>query len=168
LEGLNEGLYEVVICSIPPYNFNQAKYDFTENVLSLGPVLITPANANYTDLDSMSGELVGVIAGDPSVLVVEKHPEVIIRHYTTLTEVLNAVANGEIEAAVVDRLPASNYVQDLYSGKLKIASEPMNDVGLHVVSLKGKQPRLMRAFSTSIEQMKRKKFFESLQRKWSL
>ncbi len=168
LQGLNEGKYDIVLTSIPPYNFNQAKYDFTENFLSLGPVLITPANANYTDLAHMNGELVGVITGDPAVLVVEKYPEVIIRNYTTLPEVLDAVANGEIEAAVLDRLPASNYVQDLYAGKLKIASTPMNEVGLHAVSLKGKSPRLIRLFNSSIEQMKKKKSLEALQKKWFL
>jgi ABC-type amino acid transport substrate-binding protein len=168
LQGLTEERYEVVLCSVPPYNFNLAKYDFTENFLDLGPVLITPANANYTNLSSMNGELVGVITGDPSVLVVEKYAEVIIRHFTSLTEVLDAVANGEIEAAVVDRLPASNYVQDLYSGKLKIVSTSMNEVGLHALCLKGKEPRLMKIFNTCIEQMKKKKFLEALQKKWFL
>jgi len=168
LQGLNTGEYEAVLCSVPPYNFNLAKYDFTENFLELGPVLITPANANYTHLSHMNGELVGVITGDPSVLVVEKYTEVIIRNYTTITEVLNAVAIGEIEAALLDRLPASNYVRDFYSGQLKIASPPMNDVGLHAVTLKGHSPRFIRLFNSSIEQMKKKKSLEALQKKWSL
>lgn len=168
LQGLNEGRYEAILCSLPPYNFNQAKYDFTENYLDLGPVLITPANANYTELSQMNGELVGVIAGDPAVLVVEKYPEVIIRNYNSLPDVLEAVASGEIEAAVTNRLPAAKYVQDLYVSKLKIASAPMNNVGLHAVTLKGKSSRFIRTFNTSIEQMKKKKTLEQLQKKWSL
>jgi ABC-type amino acid transport substrate-binding protein len=168
LNGLTTGKYDVVLCSLPPYNFNQAKYDFGVNYLELGPVLIIPANANYSNLREMNGELVGVITGDPAVLVVEKFPDVIIRNYTTIQDVLNAVAKGEIEAAVIDRLPASNYVHDLYAGKLKIASAPMSEVGLHAVTLKGHSARFMKAYNHGIEQLKKKKAIESLEKKWSL
>ncbi len=166
--GLNQGRYDVVLTSLPPYNFNQAKYDFTENFLLLGPVLVTPANASYTNLSEMNGELVGVLTGDPAVLVVEKYPDVIIRSYSSMQEILNAVSNGEIEAAVLDRLPASNYVNDLYAGKLKIASAPMNEVGLHAITLKGHSVKFIKAFNSAIDQMKKKKQIESLQKKWSL
>ena len=168
LLGLKQGRYEVVLTSLPPYNFNQAKYDFTENFLLLGPVLVTPANASYTHLSEMNGELVGVLTGDPAVLVVEKYPDVIIRSYSSIQEILNAVSSGEIEAAVLDRLPASNYVNDLYAGKLKIASAPMNDVGLHAIALKGRCARFLKAFNVTIDQMKKKKQIEALQKKWSL
>jgi hypothetical protein len=59
-------------------------------------------------------------------------------------------------------------VNDLYPGRLKIASAPMNDVGLHAVCLKGHSPKFIRSFNHSIEQMKKKKSLESLQKKWSL
>lgn len=168
LDGLREGQYDAVLCSLPPYNFNMAKYEFSKNYLELGPVLITPSNAHFTDLDQMNGELVGVISGDPAVLVVQKYPEVIIRNYNSIPDVLNAVASGDIEAAVLDRLPASNYVRDFYAGKLKIAASPMSEVGLHAVTLKGKSDRFLRLFNQNLEQMQKKKSLDSLQKKWSL
>jgi len=168
LEGMNNGTYDVILSSMPPYNFNLAKYEFSESFLDLGPVLVVPSNANYSDLKALSGELVGVIVGDPAVLVIEKYPEVIIRGYNTTPELLNAVANGDIEAAVLDRLPALNFVRDLYAGRLKIGTEPLADVGLHTVALKGEAGKFTRLFNHALEQMKKKKTLESLQKKWNL
>jgi len=168
LEGMRQDKYDAVLCSLPPYSFNQAKYNFSENFLDLGPVLVVPANANYSDLKNLSGELVGVITGDPAVLVVQKYPEVIIRNYPTIPDLLNAVANGDLEAAVLDRLLASSFVSDLYAGKLKIASQPMTELGLHAVSPKGTSERFIRLFNSSIEQMKKKKTLDNLQKKWNL
>jgi ABC-type amino acid transport substrate-binding protein len=168
LTGMQEGKYDAVLCSLPPYNFNLAKYDFTENFLNLGPVLVTPANAHYTHLKQLAGEPVGVISGDPAVLVLETYPEVIIRNYNDIPDLLNAVASGEIEAAVLDKLRASNYVRDLYASKLKIASEPMNDVGLHAITRKGASEKFVRQFNHAIESMKKRKTLDDLQKKWSL
>lgn len=168
LEGLDQGQYDAVLSSMPAYNFNLAKYEFSENFLALGPVVVVPSNANYSDLKDLSGELVGVITGDPSVLVVEQYPEVIIRGYNSIPELLDAVANGEIEAAVIDRLPALNYVRDLYAGRLKIATAPLTPVGLRLVTPKGKATKFMRLFNQALEQMKKKKELEALQKKWNL
>jgi polar amino acid transport system substrate-binding protein len=168
LEGLDNRSYDAIISSMPPYNFNLAKYSFSQNFLELGPVLVVPSNSHYSDLDALSGELVGVIKGDPSVLVIEKHPEVIIRTYHTIQDLLNAVANGDIEAAVLDYLPAQSYLRDLYVGRLRIATKPLTDVGLQALTLKDQSSRFMRLFNQAIDQMKKKKVLISLRKKWNL
>lgn len=168
LEGMDKRQYDVVISSMPAYNFNLAKYEFSESFLDLGPVLVVPSNANYSDLKGLSGELVGVITGDPAVLVIEKYPEVIIRGYDTVPDLLSAVADGDIEAAVLDRLFALNYIRDIYAGKLKIAADPLTPIGLHTVSLKGESAKFTRLFNHALEQMKKKKTLTALQKKWNL
>jgi len=53
-------------------------------------------------------------------------------------------------------------------GRLKIVSAPLNDMGLHLVAVKGKQGALMKAFDRSIEHFKKKKQLQALLKKWSL
>lgn len=167
LDGMRTGAYDAVITSLPPYEFNVAKYDFSADLIQLGPVLITETASKQMKLDDLSHELVGVIKNDPAMLAVERYPLVIIRSYNTIPELLDAVASGELAAAVLDRLWAASFVNDLYNGKLKIASEPMSDLGLHLIAPKGKYERLIRSFDKSIKQLKKKKFPE-LQKKWNL
>ncbi|MBS0626077.1 MAG: transporter substrate-binding domain-containing protein [Verrucomicrobia bacterium] len=168
MDGLNEKKYDAILTSMPPYNFNQAKYDFSENFLDLGPVLIVPVGASHTDLSKMSNEVVGVVTGDPAILILQKYPDIVLRKYGTVPELLDAAVDGSIEGALLNRLTASSYVRDIYSGKLKIASAPLTDAGLHLLTLKGKHDHLVHVFNKSIKQLKKKKKIEALQKKWQL
>jgi polar amino acid transport system substrate-binding protein len=168
LEGIWGKKYDAVITSLPPYIFNVAKYDFSHNFLDLGPVLIVPVNARHTELSQMKGELVGVITGDPASLLLQKYPDVILRNYPSIPDLLGALANGEIEGALLNRIPAVNYIADLFAGQLKIASPPMTDAGLHLVAAKGKHEPLIKAFDRSIDQFKKKKKLQTLLKKWNL
>lgn len=167
LEGLNLGHYDAVLTSMPPLESNLAKYDFSGNFLSTGLVLITASSAKYKKLKDLSGELVGVVSDSPATLVLEKNPNIIIRNYPSLTAALTDVANGELEAAVLDRLPASAYIRDLYNGKLKIVGAPITSTGLHAIAKKDTGP-FITLFNQSIDQMNRKHALESLEKKWQL
>lgn len=164
MDGLDQGKYDAVLSSLPPYEFNQAKYDFSPNYLDLGPVLIFPIQAKRTDLTQMNGEMIGVIANDPSVLLLQKHPALLVRNYNSIPELLDAVVKGEVQAALLDRIPAVNYVGDLYAEELKIVGEPLTDKGLHLVSLKGRG----KGFSKTLETFRKKKTLNALLKKWSL
>lgn len=168
LDGMQRGQYDAVLTSLPPYSFNRAKYDFSVDFLALGPVLITASNSKYTEPRQLSGELVGVLMGDPAVLLLEKYPEIIIRPFNSVPELLDAVVSTELEAAVLDRLPATSYVRDLYSDQLKIASQPLVKTGLHLVVPKGKSQVLIRAFDKSIQRFSKKDTLSKLQKKWHL
>lgn len=164
MDGLKEQKYDAVLSSLPPYEYNKAKYDFSENFLDLGPVLITKVDGKWDGLKELGGELVGIIANDPSETLIAKHPTIIIRSYNGVPELLNAVVNGEIEGAVLNRIPAVNFVGDLYASSLKIIGTPMTEEGLHLVAVKGKG----HSFSQHLESIKKKKSFETLLKKWSL
>ena len=167
-EGLKQGQYQAVLSSLPPYEFNLALYDFSHNFLDIGPVLIVPEGGPKSDLDKMSGEHIGVIVGDPAVLILQKHEGLIIRNYPTIADLLDAVANGEIEGALLNRVLAGSYVSDLFAGRLKIAGSPLSDAGLHLVAMKGKQPSLMNQFNKNLVLLKKKKRLQALLRKWQL
>ena len=167
-EGMKGGKYQAVLSSLPPYEFNMALYDFSHNFLDLGPVLIVPEGARQSDIEKMSGEHIGVIVGDPVVLLLQKHEGLIVRNYPSVADLLDAVVNGEVEGALLDRVLAGSYVGDLFSGKLKIAGPPLNEMGLHLVVLKGKQPFLVGQFNKSLAVLKKKKRLQALLRKWQL
>jgi polar amino acid transport system substrate-binding protein len=167
MDGLKERKYDAVLSSMPPYVFNTARYDFSSNFLALGPVLIVPANATYTELSAMKGDLIGLITNDPAVLLVEKHPTLIIRNYPTIPDLLNGVAQGQVQGALLDRIPAVNYVNDLYQGRLKIVGAPLTDKGLHLIAPKNGH-RLIARFNKSLDALLKRKRVAALQQKWQL
>ena len=167
LSDLQSGRFDAVLTSLPPYNFNLAKYDFSQNFLELGPVLIIPLDSSHTELKQMNGRLVGIVANDQTVLVLQKYQEIIVRSYPSIPELLNAVTTGEIEGALLYRIPASNYIRDLYSGQLKITGKPLTNEGLHLVALKGHKPQTVKPFDRALETLKKKRM-EELLKKWQL
>lgn len=167
IAGLKKGRYDAVLTSMPPYEFNKAKFDFSQNFLNTGLVLVMNEEAKYSDLSDLSDELVGIVTNSPAALIVEKNPKVIIRTYSSIPETLDAIVAGEIEAAVLPRLPVFAYVRDLYNEKLKIAPEPLTKEGLHAIAKKG-SGSFIRMFNKSIERMKKKHSLESLEKKWQL
>ncbi len=167
LLGLKKGEYDAILTSMPPYEFNTARYDFSKNFLETGLVLIASQESNYTKISDLSHQLVGIISNSPSVFVLEKNPLIIIRSYSSVSEALTAVLNGEIEAAVLERLPASAYVRDLYNGKLKIIGKPLTKAGLHAIANKN-SGHFIDSFNKAIAKMKKKGVLDSLEKKWQL
>lgn len=168
IDGLSAQKYDAILTSLPSHNFNLSKFDFSKNFLDLGPVLIIPVNADSNDLTKLSNEVVGVVKGDPAVLLLQQYPEIIVRKYDSVSDLLNAVAIGSLEGALLDRLTACGYVRDLYAGRLKISSEPLTEAGLHLVSLKGQQKHLIELFDQTLSQLKKQKKLKALQKKWQL
>lgn len=161
-DGLKAGKYDAVLSSLPPHEFHLAKYDFSDNFLDLGPVLVL--RTNEADVSLSQIRMVGVIIGEQTVEIVEKYPSVVIRTYRSIPDLLNAVAGAEIDGAVLARIPAVNFVADLYQGKLKISGEPLNSAGLHLVAPKGEASR----FNRTLQSLQKKKVIEKLQKKWNL
>lgn len=168
LDGLHEKRYDAVLSSLPSYNFSKVKYDFSKNFLDLGPVLVVPANAKLNDLSQLSNEVVGVLMGDSAFLVVQKYPEIIVRKYETVPDLLKAVVTGSLEGAVLDRLVASSFVRDMYANQLKASPDPLTDFGLHAVSLKGEGDHLIQLFDRTLDQLKKQKKLQAMQAKWGL
>lgn len=166
LAELRRKKYDAVITSLPRYEFNEAMYDFSENILDLGPVLIVTKQNPLNHLEQFKGKTIGAIIQDPAMLILEKHP-VLIRSFNSIPELLNAVVTGEITGAILDRIPAVNYVENLYAEQLQIASPPLNDQGLHLVTLKGKG-HLVKRFNKGLNALIKKKQVSALQRKWNL
>jgi ABC-type amino acid transport substrate-binding protein len=164
LEGMQQGQYQAIISTLPPYEYNLAKYDFSENFLDLGPVLIVSYGSKKNDLSKMNGEMVGILTNDPAALILEKYPTLIIRNYSSIPDLLGAVAKGEIEGALLDQIPAVNYVSDLYAGVLRIVGQPLTNKGVHLVGPKG----TLGTINKNIEALRKKKAIDALLKKWGL
>lgn len=163
-QGMREGKYDAIITTLPAYEYNQAKYDFSKNFLDLGPVLVVSYGSEKATLTQLSGDMVGIITGDPSELLLAKHPTIIIRYYSTIPDLLNAVAKGDIDAALLNQIPAVNFISDLYAGVLSIAGKPLTDQGIHLVGPKGG----IHSFNKNLEALRKRKTLDELQKKWEL
>jgi ABC-type amino acid transport substrate-binding protein len=168
MEGLDQQRYDVVLSSLPPYPFNQVKYDFSNRFLDIGPVLVLPVNSQWNSLTEMTNEVVGVLFSNQEWFAMQKDANVIMRSYDSIPEIFNALGNGEVEGIVVDRLTAVGFVKGTYAGKLKICHPALTDAGLRMIALKDDRSQAVRKFNQSLDYLVKKKKLEKMLKKWNL
>ncbi len=168
LEGLNSQKYKAVLSSLSPYNFNQAVYSFSDPYLPLGPVLIVPLDSSKNSIEEFSGKCIGILQGSRDSLILEKDPTIFIRSYENASSLLTDLVAENVQAALLPVLTASAYVDHLYYKKLKIATLPLNNQGLRLITLKDKAPQLIEKFNRGLEELKKSGEYDKLLAKWNL
>jgi polar amino acid transport system substrate-binding protein len=168
MEGLQKDKYEAILTSMPPYIFNEKLFDFSDIYLHLGPVLVVPVGSTIQSLDTLDGKEIAVISGSSSALILEKSKGVLIRNYDSIPQALNDIAAGALNGAMIDSLSAEAYCRDLYQGVLKIATGPLSDEGLRLITKHGAAPDLIKGFNKGLSKLKKDGSYEKLLDKWSL
>jgi polar amino acid transport system substrate-binding protein len=166
--GLQEGDYQAVCTPMEPFIFYEKRYVFSEIYLSTGPVLITQIGPKWNSLTQLGGREVGIVRGAPYALILEKYPNVLQRTYDSIPAMLDDLKNTLIEAAVLDKLAAVAYTNDLYQGLLKIASPPLSPEGIRLVGLYGTSAELIRRFNRGLSKLKSNGTYTKLAQKWGL
>lgn len=167
LTGLQKKQSDGILSSMQPYIFNQKQFDFSALMLQTGPVLIVPAVSPVNSLSMLSGKEVAV-QDETGSLILEKYPEILIRKYDSIPKALNDVVSNTIDGAIVPTILAHAYCTDLYRGQLKIATPPLNNDGLRLVTLHGDATELMSAFNKGLKKMESNGIYAKLLEKWSL
>lgn len=165
--GLHNGRYTAILSSMAPYPFKQKTFAFSERYLPTGPVLLMRVASPFHGIDKLDGKEIATLPGTGGELILEKTPGILIRPFDSVPEALNAVALGMIDGAVVDVLTAAAYCNNLYNGKLKIATPPLNDNGLRCIALR-EHEEIVEAFNRGLNKLKASGGLERLQKKWQL
>ncbi len=163
--GLIKKQYDAMLSSKQPYNFYEKQFGFSDPYLMTGPVLLVPTNASF---QGMQGLEIGVIERSSDIALLEKTPGIILRTYESIPQMLNDVVAGHIAGGVIHVLMAESYTQDLYQGKLKIATPPLDDEGIRVVTLFSQNNDLINYFNDGLKELKKSGKYLNLLQKWGL
>ena len=166
MEGLQKDKYEAILSSMPPYIFNEKHFDFSEVYLPLGPVLVVPMPSKINSLNMLNGKEIAVISGSSGALILEKAPGVLIRYYDSAPAALNAILDGTIDGALIDILSATAYCRDLYQGQLKIATAPLNNEGLRLITKHDQATDLIKGFNKGLDKLRADGTLDKLLAKW--
>ncbi len=165
---LDAGEVAGIFTALSPNLIAQEKYSFSEPFLLLGPVLVVPENSEATSLEDLEGKIVSVNQYDESVLLVQKYPSIVIKLYQQKPKVLEELKDGTIDAVLMPVLDAQALVSHVYPGHLKIASAPLNNKGLRLVTQKGKNQSLIKHFNSGLNHARSSGKYDELRKKFQL
>lgn len=163
---LEEGKYAGVVSGLPPTVQNLDLYDFSDPILPLGPVLVVPKGSAITSIHDLTGKRVGVSPYGSGLMIVQTNPAALIEPYDNLPTAMEELTSGEIEAALIPSLVAEALVPTRFASELQIASAPLDDEALRLLTLKGEQRTLMSLFNKELKSLKQSSDYQGLQKKF--
>jgi ABC-type amino acid transport substrate-binding protein len=152
---LDRGCVDGILTTLEPNPENLTQYNFSTPFFLAGPVLVVRADSSATHLSDLKGKVVSINAYDNTVLLVQKYSTIVIKNYTNIPQALEDLANGYTDAALIPTVQAHSIINALYPKRLKIASPPLNNDSLKLVTLKGKQRPLLLTFHRGLKKIKK-------------
>jgi polar amino acid transport system substrate-binding protein len=174
INGLDNHSYDFILTSLRPNVINQEKYDFSELIFEIGPVLIVRQNWQITSLKDMQSKPIGIPYGLSTHFNFIREPglnvyDLSLVYYNNMNRALEDLNNDQIDGVIMKAFPAYSAIQGLYAGKLKIISPPFNDEGLRIVALKdSKLDDIIDIIDQSINKMREDGSYRRLIDKWNL
>lgn len=174
VEGLDNKQYDLILTTLRPTVVNQEQYRFSEMVFEFGPVLVVRKDSKAASLDDMKGKTVGIPSGHSTVFNAVRTAgahnfNLLVVTYSNMHQALNDLANNLIDGVIMEALPAYNFTQGLFSGRLKVATAPFNDEGLRFVALKhAGLDDIIEIINENLDTMHNDGTYKSLIKKWDL
>ena len=136
LPQLKNDTLDGIITTLSPYNFYKKDFLFSDPLMLTGPALVCRKNELYKDIKNLSGKILGIIAGSNSEVIALSDTQSIVQSFESPTSMLDALAKGQLDAALLDYLIAYAYTSDLYQSNLVITTDPYGDFGIRLMTKK--------------------------------
>lgn len=168
LFSLENGKYDALLTTHQPQLSDADKFDFSEPYLLTGPVLVVQENSPIRSLEDMSYRVLGVVTNTEGMSVVDKYPGVVVHRYASPAIALDDLANDRIDGVFLGNIIAKTFCYNIYEGKLKVVSSPLDTQGIRLMTLKNKHPSLIQYFDRGLDRLKEKGVYEQLINKWQI
>lgn len=168
LNGLADKAYHGLITPKANILLPSNLFSLSKPIFLTGPVLVTPVQSNLHKLNQMQGKIVGVVIQSDAQMLVDRYSKIFISTYNSPSFVMAALKYNLIDGALLDVMVAQAFVNNIYQGMFKVASNPLNEEGLYLVTGKDQNPLLIEIFNSGLKRLKKNGRYEKLLKKWNL
>jgi polar amino acid transport system substrate-binding protein len=167
--GLEGGAYDAVLSSVSITDERKKTYDFSDPYLYSGQaVIVRTDEANIKSKADLTGKKAGSQLGTTGADEVAAIPGATSKTYDTIDLAMLDLANGQIDAVVVDYPVASNYalVSPQFKGKLKIVGDRFTNEPYGLTVQKGDPKGLLPLFNKGLKDIQANGTFDQVYAKW--
>lgn len=168
-ESLHDGNVDGVLSSITPDLIAKGSYLFSDPYYTFGSVIVVRSDSGITSLKDLQNKIIAVNRGSSVLFHLQVASSIIITPYDSPTYILNELMLNRIDAVIMDQFTAYAFLSEFFRNKLKVASLPITNEGLRLVTLKNKKgEELIKEFNEGLRLLKENGTYESLLKKWDL
>lgn len=167
--GLSRGEFDAIITSSNPDPLLESKNEFSDPFYLTGPVIVVEKKSDIRSFADLGGEMVGIKTGSPIVFRIRDYPAILFRTYPTLREALDNLMDDQIDAVIMDSLPAYGNTETYYTEKLKVVGRPLTDEGLRLMARKdSNSAALIMHFDKGLKDAINNGTYKELAKKWGI
>ena len=166
LKELEQGKLQGILTTLEPSYLNENRLLFSEPYFLTGPVLMT----SITPLaNGERRKTIGIPLSSPLLVSLEQDPAIQVKIYQDILMALSDLRANRIDGAIFPVIPAYTYTQTFYKNELKIATLPLTNEGIRLVtSNNSKGTALMKAFNEGLKSLKQNGTYKAMLEEWGL
>lgn len=162
-QGLESGRYDLILSGINPGDLNLSKYNFSNMVLPLGPVVAYSSRVKIKDFKDFNNRIVAVAEASSALPLLEKANYAIIKTYAVAAEALEKLYSKDYDGVLLNNLIAAAYVNNRFSD-LKI-TDPLSNEGIRFLVL-NKRKALLKKIDKALAKLEKLGKLKELKKKW--
>lgn len=166
---LKSGSVDVIASSVTITDERKAQFDFSRPYYRAGQSLLVRSSDSqkYPDLSALQGKTVGVQIGTTGAEHMQKLGNYELKQYNTAGLAIIDLANGQVEAVLIDK-PVADYhasQKPEFRDKIVVAGEPYTTENFGLVVRKG-DTELLNVLNTGLEKLEANGTLQKLEAKW--
>jgi polar amino acid transport system substrate-binding protein len=148
---LQNGNFQGILTTLDPTPNNKKFYNFSNPIITLGPVLVVKKNSSISSLDDLQGKVLGISPYNNSILIAQKVPRIIIKNYRSMGRAIVDLDRGCLDGVLIDIMEAKSFLESGPFSDLTIATPPLNDRGIRLITLKGQNKKLISLVNSQLK-----------------
>lgn len=167
---LDNDEYDAILLTLTVDSFLKERYAVSDSMFAAGPVLVVAQDSKVTTLEQLKGRPIGVGKDSPiSFRLASLHPDLLLITFENIISALNDLEIGSVAGVIMEAQLAYTYTQALFPGKLKVATEPLIDLGIRLIARKSEHGQyLIQHFNAGLTRQKEDGDYERLLKRWEL
>lgn len=168
-EELDRGDYDGILGTLQPNYLTKDKYDFSQALYLVGPVLIVNSDKLANSIKAMDGKILGLMSDITPIFDVNS-PTTTLKIFRNTLVALDNLRQKQIDGLVMYALPAYSHVLALYPHSLKITTPPLTQEGIRLIFPKSKQgvDHVLAEFNEGLQEVREEGLYQQLLNKWGL
>lgn len=169
LEELKQGKLQGIITTLQPNSLYENKLLFSDPYFLIGPVLIVPVTAPKNGWNEKRKKIVGIQRQSSLIANLKQDPSIQIKFYEDILTALTDLTERRIDGAIFPVIPAYTYTQIFYKHELKIATPPLTNEGLRLVTLNNQSGKLLiQKFNEGLKTLEQEEVYHQMLERWGL
>lgn len=167
--GLHAGTFQGVLSYDVPRGTLFDNFLTSVPYFRFGPVLVVRTASQITSIDQLRGSAVGVVRGTSLLFDQPTPADITYILYDDVLIALQHLSDGVVDGAIIGAFHAHAYTSGLFAHRLQIASAPLTNEALRLITLKGHEGNtLIRHFDHGLEALRANGQYAALLKKWGL